>query len=56
MEKEQIEQIKQTVESEFNENVIPSLMDFIRIPNLSRDYDSEWDSNGLLMKAGEHLK
>jgi len=43
------------VEKEFDQNLIPSLMDFIRIPNLSRDYDKEWDSNGLLTKAGEHL-
>jgi hypothetical protein len=30
-------------------------MDFIRIPNLSRDYDKEWNSNGLLEKAAKHL-
>lgn len=39
------------VEKEFDSNVLPSLMDFVRIPNLSRDYDSEWNKNGLLEKA-----
>ena len=31
-------------------------MDFIRIPNLSRNYDPEWATNGLLTKAAEHIK
>ena len=31
-------------------------MDYVRIPNLSRAYDPEWDTNGLLEKAAEHIK
>lgn len=30
-------------------------MDYVRIPNLSRDYDKEWNSNGLLEKAAKFL-
>ena len=41
------------VKREWNENVIPSLMDFIRIPNVSPSFDGEWDTNGLQMQAFE---
>ena len=33
-----------------------SLKDFIRISNLSPLFDAEWNSNGLLMQACNHLK
>ncbi len=36
------------VHNQFDVNAIPSLMDYIRIPNLSRNYDSEFLTNGLL--------
>ena len=35
------------VTREWNENVVPSLMDFVRIPNVSPAFDAEWDTNGL---------
>jgi len=41
------------VEEEF-EKAIPSLQDFVRIPNLSIAYDAEWETNGLLDRACEH--
>jgi hypothetical protein len=28
--------------------VIEGLKEFIRIPNLSRDFDKDWESNGLM--------
>jgi len=36
--------------------MLPSLMDYVRIPNLSKSFDPEWETNGLLDKAAEHLK
>ena len=30
-----VEEIREMVEKEFDSNVLPSLMDFVRIPNLS---------------------
>ena len=39
------------VEKMFTYNLLPSLMDFVRIPNLSPAYDSNWKTNGLLLKA-----
>ena len=32
-------------------NIIPNLMNFIRIPNLSPAYDYHWSTNGLLLQA-----
>lgn len=32
----------------FDESLIPSLVKFIEIPNLSRGFDPEWATNGLL--------
>ena len=39
------------VKREWHENVVPSLMDFIRIPNVSPSFDSAWDTNGLQLQA-----
>ena len=39
------------VQREWNDNVIPSLMDFVRIPNVSPAFDQEWDTNGFQMQA-----
>lgn len=32
------------------------MIEYIRIPNLSRDFDPEWETNGLLENAAEHIK
>ena len=39
------------IEEEFEKNILPSLMDYIRIPNLSKAYDPEWATNGLNEKT-----
>lgn len=44
------------VEEYFTNSALPSLQDYIRIPNLSRNFDKEWATNGLLEKAAEHIK
>ena len=41
----------QFVQKEWNENVLPSLMDFVRIPNVSPSFDEAWDTNGLQTQA-----
>ena len=51
------------INEEFDKNALPSLMgnlyinliEYIRIPNLSPDYDPEWDTNGHAQKACDHL-
>ena len=35
------------------ENLIPTIADFIKIPNQSRHYDAEWETNGLQKQACE---
>lgn len=32
-----------------------SIEEFIRIPNVSRIFDKDWATNGLLEKAGNHV-
>jgi hypothetical protein len=36
--------------------VAPSLIEYIRIDNLSRSYDPEWQTNGKLDKAAHHIR
>ena len=43
--------LKKYVEKQFTLNVLPNLMNFIRIPNLSPLFDPNWNTNGLLLKA-----
>ena len=50
------ESIKSYVESQFDSTYLPSLQDFIRIPNLSPLFDPDWNTNGLLQRACDHLK
>jgi hypothetical protein len=40
--------LKQFVEDHYESSVIPSLIEYIRIDNLSRTYDPEWSTNGKL--------
>ncbi len=40
----------------YDTKAIPSLEEYIKIPNLSRAFDKEWATNGLLDKAAEHIK
>ena len=39
------------LEKYLNEKALPALMDFIRIPNLTRGCDPAWDTNGLAEQA-----
>jgi acetylornithine deacetylase/succinyl-diaminopimelate desuccinylase-like protein len=47
--------LKDWVFKTFDENALPSLMDFVRIPNLSPGFDPEWDTNGHQEAAAKHL-
>ena len=48
MQKFDPEACKQFVEKMFDSSVLPSIMDYIKIPNLSRSYDENWNTNGKL--------
>ena len=43
------------IEKMFTYNTLPYLMDFIRIPNLSPNFDFNWRTNGLLEKAANFI-
>jgi acetylornithine deacetylase/succinyl-diaminopimelate desuccinylase-like protein len=47
--------IKPYVEKFFNFQILPNLMDFIRIPNCSPNYDPDWETNGNALKAANFL-
>ena len=36
---------------DFNENILPGLEEFVRIDNLSPDFDPKWETNGKAEKA-----
>ena len=48
--------INKWLEDQIENNLIPTLMDYIRIPNQSRLFDPEWQTNGLSLKVCEFAK
>jgi acetylornithine deacetylase/succinyl-diaminopimelate desuccinylase-like protein len=50
-----IAKVQEYVEKNFTESILPSIVDYIKIPNLSRSYDPEFLTNGLLQKAANHM-
>lgn len=42
---------EELVEEYFTQSALPSLEEYIKIPNLSRAFDKEWATNGLLEQA-----
>jgi len=40
---------------DFKSSIIPALCEYVKIPNLSPEYDPEWKTNGKLEEAGNHL-
>lgn len=37
------EKIENYVNSQFDSNILPNLMEFVRIPNLSPAFDPQWE-------------
>lgn len=50
------EEVEDYVNKEFDANEKQALIKFVQIPNLSRSFDPEWETNGLLLKAAHFLK
>jgi acetylornithine deacetylase/succinyl-diaminopimelate desuccinylase-like protein len=51
MEKTHYQALTDLIEKKLREIALPALQKFIEIPNLSRGFDPEWETNGLLEKA-----
>ena len=49
------EQTLKDAKKDFEESILPGLQDFVRIDNLSPDFDPEWETNFKAEKAGFHL-
>ena len=43
------------VHKDFSNSIIPALQDYIKIDNLSPEFDPEWKTNGQLEKAAQHI-
>ena len=43
------------IHKDFDDNFIKGLEGFIKIPNISPDYDKDWKSNGLQEKAAQYV-
>ncbi len=43
------------VSEDWDKSIIPALSEYIKIDNLSKNYDPEWNTNGKLEKACKHL-
>ena len=48
-------QIRTFIEEQWTNSVLPAIMEFITIPNLSPDFDKEWETNGLEEQACNQL-
>lgn len=46
-----MEDITAWISEQVDSNLTPTIADFVRIPNQSRAFDTEWDTNGLQQKA-----
>ena len=49
------EQTLKDAQKDFKESILPGLEEFVRIDNLSPDFDPEWETNFKAEKAGFHL-
>ena len=45
------EPLQKTIDAIWDESAVPSLIEYLKVPNQSPSFDPDWDSNGLLEKA-----
>lgn len=50
-----IKKTKEFIDKYWDESLQPAIEEFVRIPNLSRDYDENWQTNGRLEQAAQHV-
>ena len=49
------EELVDFCDSEWEGSIIPSLSEYIRIPALSPAFDSDWEANGYIEDAIQHI-
>ena len=47
------EKLHSRIEENLNSKAIPALVNFVRVPNVSKHFDKEWRTNGLFKKAAQ---
>lgn len=45
------ELLREFISTRWNENILPTMAEYIRIPNISPEYDHEWEINGHMDRA-----
>ncbi len=50
------QQLKQFIDNTWDESIIPSLVDYIKIPNKSPMFDADWFANGYMEQAMELIR
>jgi acetylornithine deacetylase/succinyl-diaminopimelate desuccinylase-like protein len=50
------QQLTQLIDSTWDESVVPTLCEYIRIPNKSANFDASWEQHGHMDKAAELLR
>lgn len=55
MKSSRVEEIRNKVYKSFDES-LPVLMDILRIPSMSREFDSQYLTNGLLLNTAESFE
>ena len=49
------DELRQSIETRWHKEVLPTMEDYIRIPNVSPDYDHAWKEHGHMQRAAELL-
>ena len=47
--------ITKFVDRVWDEEIVPSLIEYIRIPNKSPDFDADWKANGHMDRAAQWI-
>ena len=45
------DQLRTFIASRWSESILPTMQEYIRIPNVSPDYDHDWQANGHMLRA-----
>jgi len=50
-----IDSVRQSIDGWWNDSIVPALLEYVRIPNKSPQFDPAWEANGHMQRAAELL-
>jgi len=50
-----MDDIKEHIEQRWQDTIVPTLHNYIRIPNKSPSFDPDWEANGFMLEAAQML-